>query len=147
MYGSIYLFAIKQRIFWLHADELGPPVDLSDMIQVLELEGVHRASTYVTDFTLLNEVVERLHDLFRRDGRIQPMDLEKINVWSIEPFERGIDLIEDSRTRQPGLIDIVALTVDAWDHEGLCTDILGDKTIDFGHDHHIPTRDRELEKT
>ena len=84
-------FAIKQVVVILHRDELMPAILLGDVLQSLELPCRHlsyvsagfylplantyTASTYVTNLTTLNNVVQGPHDLLSRRVPIQPMNL------------------------------------------------------------------------
>ena len=61
-------------------DKLVPPVLLRDVLQCLELPCRHRTRANIPDPTLLNHIVQRLHNLFPRCVTVQAVNLQNIDV-------------------------------------------------------------------
>jgi hypothetical protein len=57
------------------------------------------------------------------------VDLQKIDVWSLETGEGRIDGIEDCSTRQAGLVDILGLLIETWCEERANGGIITNETI------------------
>jgi hypothetical protein len=106
---------------------------LRDVVVVSKLPSPHGASTDVSDFAHLNKVMQRLHGLLRIHVlEISTVDLKKIDVWGIETFERGFNLVEDRLTRETGLIDVFLRIAKSWLEEGPDADVVRDKTMALG---------------
>lgn len=78
----------------LHAHKLGPSPLLSDELHRRKLHCPHTARADVAHFPALDQVVQRFHCLFDRHSLIEAVDLEEVDVWRVEPCERGIDGVE-----------------------------------------------------
>jgi hypothetical protein len=79
------------------------------VIVVSELPGVHRAGADIPNLATLNEIVKTLHRfLGSRVVEISPMDLEEVDVRSVEPLQRRLDLVKDGRTSKTTLVDVVS---------------------------------------
>ena len=102
-----HLLAIEQRIFVLHAHERRPAILLRNRVHFRELPGPHRACANVPNLSTLDKIMKRFHCLCNGRVRIEAVDLQEVDVCRLEPGERSLDLVEDRRTRQTRLIDIV----------------------------------------
>ena len=88
-------FPVAQAVVVLHADKLGPPVSLSGELHLGELVGPHGAGTNVADFARLDEVMQCFHCFLDRDGGVEAVDLEEVDVVRSESLQGCIDCVED----------------------------------------------------
>jgi hypothetical protein len=118
---------------------------IGHMIVVSELPGPHRASANVSNLPAYKEVMESLHSLFgSRIVEISPMDLEEVDVRSVEPLQRRLDLIEDCRTSESTLIDVVPCIPQIGYGIAVLIDLVVRQTVALGQDDEQMTRDTEL---
>lgn len=85
-------------------DELVPPVLLSNVLQCLELPRRHRASTDVSNPPLLNDIVQRFHDLLSRCAAVETVDLQYVDVRA-ESLNALLDSVEDVLAAEADLVD------------------------------------------
>jgi hypothetical protein len=115
------------------------------MIVVSELPGPHRASANVSNLPAYKEVMESLHSLLgSRIVEISPMDLEEVDVRSVEPLQRRLDLVEDCRTSESTLIDVVPCIPQIGYGIAVLIDLVVRQTVALGQDDEQMTRDTEL---
>ena len=79
----------------LHADKAGPSVDVSGVLRLGKLPGIHRGSTDVANFAGLDYIVEGLHGLFDRGAIVPPMDLIEVHIVSAKSPQTGVDLVHN----------------------------------------------------
>lgn len=89
-------------------DELVPPVFLGNVLQSLELPRRHRTCANVPDPTLLNNIVQGLHDLLSRCVTVQTVNLKHIDVCA-ETLDTLLDGIEDVLAAETNLVDHLAI--------------------------------------
>jgi hypothetical protein len=142
-----YLFAVKQRVLVLHADELGPAVLARHLVEMRELPAPHRACADVADFTALNEVVQGFHRFFGGHPGVVSVDLEKIEVRGLQARERGVDRVEDGRAGEPALVDVSWLFLELGHEVWADAEIIGDEMKAFRRDHDLVTGDSILART
>ena len=135
-----HLFAVKQRVFVLHAHERGPAVLACHRDQVCKLPGSHRAGTDVAHFTALHEIVQRLHRFFRGDCGIIPMDLKEIDVRGLQSRKRGRGRIEDGCAGQPTLVHVSLLFLDTGNYDCVDSHIICNDAEAFRCDNDLVTR-------
>lgn len=51
--------------------------------------------------------MQSLHGFLDRDGGIESVDLKEIEVRCTETFKTGLDGVEDGRSAQPSLVDVI----------------------------------------
>ena len=102
--GSIppFLLTLDQVVLVLHRDEQGPTVQVSGVLHLGELPGIHRRRAEIADLPRLDEVVQRLHRLLDRGVGVEAVDQVDIDVVSVEASQRGVDLLHDRRAGQAG---------------------------------------------
>ena len=142
-----YLFAVKQRVLILHADELGPAVLLSHIVEVRELPAPHRACANVAHFTALNEVVQGFHRFLAGHVGVVSVDLEKIEVRGLQARERGVDRVEDGCAGEPTLVDVLWLFLEIGRDVWVGAGIIADETKAFRRNHDLVTGDLILART
>ena len=64
----------------LHRHKLGPPILLGDILHLCKLERPHRTGADIPHLAALHEIVQRLHRLGHRHGRVEAMDLQQVDV-------------------------------------------------------------------
>lgn len=89
-------------------DELVPSVLLRDVLQRLEFPRSHGAGADVPNPALLDNIVQRLHDLFPRGIAVQAVDLQDIDVCA-EALDALLHSIEDMFAAESNLIDHLAI--------------------------------------
>lgn len=94
------LLPIAQIIVILHAHKLRPPILLRDELHLRKLRRPHRTRPDIPHLPTLHEVMQRAHRLLDRGVGIKPMDLEEIDVISLEAFEGSFDGIVDGCARK-----------------------------------------------
>lgn len=81
---------------------------LSNILQCLKLPRSHRAGANIPDPTLLDDVVQRLHDLLPRCAAIQAMDLQHVDVCA-QALDALLYRIEDVLPTETNLVDGLAV--------------------------------------
>lgn len=94
------LLAVAQVVEVLHADEPGPSVLLGRELHPRELRRPHRARADVAHLARLHQVVQCLHGLLDRGGRVEAVDLEQIDVTGTEAREGRFYGVEDGSARE-----------------------------------------------
>ena len=84
----------------LHADELCPAVALGAELHAHELGSPHATGADVADFPGLNQVVQGFHCFFDGHVLVEAVNLEEIDVGSLEAGERGVDSVKDGLARK-----------------------------------------------
>jgi hypothetical protein len=120
-------------------DELVPPVLLGNVLQRLELPRRHRTCANVPDPTLLNDIVQGLHDLLSRCVTVQAVDLEHIDICA-ETLDALLDGIEDVLAAETNLVDHLAIVYrDGCDTE--CRIFLVNAEVALGEEDKLLARD------
>lgn len=110
-----------------------------------KLEATHGACADVSDFTAFDKVMQSFHGLFRGCVVVVAVDLEEIDVMSVEAFERGIDGVEDSSAGETTLVDVFGLIYQFFTKKpGVKARVVSDETVAFGGYDDAFTRDRIL---
>ena len=89
-------------------DELVPPVLFSNVLQRLEFPRRHRTCANVPDPTLLNNIIQGLHDLLSRCVTVQAVDLKHIDICA-ETLDALFDGIKDVLATETDLVDHPAI--------------------------------------
>ena len=74
-------------MLYLHTRERRPAMQLCDAVRLRELPRAEVARADVAHLAQRDEVVQRAHRLLERDGGVEHVDLEKIDVRRVEPPE------------------------------------------------------------
>jgi len=82
------------------------------MLQHRELVRVHGRCANVVHLAAPDQVMQRLHRLFKRGVRVETVDLQQIEVGCVQASEGGIDSFEDGRSRQATTVDVVFAQAD-----------------------------------
>ena len=106
------LFAVQEVVLVLHADELGPAVLLGDELEPGELGRPHAAGADVAHLAGLDEVVQRLHGLLERHGGVEAVDLQQVDVRSVQALQRCLDLVKDGGPGETAEVLVVLGPVD-----------------------------------
>lgn len=101
-------FTVDEVVVVLHADELVPPILLSNVLQRLKFPRRHRAGTDVSNPALLHNIIQRLHDLLPWGAAVQPVDLQNIDVCT-QALYALLDSVEDVFAAKTDLVDHVAI--------------------------------------
>lgn len=91
----------------LHANELGPSVLLCNKLHLCKLHCPHGARSNVPDLSALYQVMQRLHRFFYGCILVEAMDLQQIDVVSVQALKRFVNRIENGSTTQSTLIGVV----------------------------------------
>ena len=94
------LLPIKQVPSILHTNELSPPILFCAELHHSELICPHAAGAYVVYFPAFYEIMKCFHRFFDRDCFVEAVDLEEVDVGSLEPGEGGVDGSEDALARE-----------------------------------------------
>lgn len=102
----------------------------------------HGTSPYIADLALLNQVMKGLHRFFNRRIVVEAVDLEKVDIVGIKPFQRCLYHVEDCSPGQAVLINVIlglsyGITVEEMAHVGR----LADTPKALGHDDDLLPRD------
>lgn len=89
-------------------DKLVPPILLSNVLQRLELPCRHRTRTNVPDPTLLDNIVQRLHNLLPWCTTIKTVDLQDIDVCT-KALDALLNSVEDVLAAEADLVDHLAV--------------------------------------
>lgn len=98
--------------------------------------------TDVPHFSVLHEIVQRLHRLLWRHRSIVSVDLQQVNVVGPQPLQTSIHCVEDGCAAQAALVDVVLGLlhflavfdmVDAW--------LLADRAVALREDYQLVTRE------
>ncbi len=89
------LLALHQVVQILHGHELGPAVQLGDVLHLGELPGPHRRGTEVAGLASLDDIVEGFHRFLDWRDRIETMYLIEVDVVGAEANKRGVDLLQN----------------------------------------------------
>lgn len=112
-----------------------PSVLLSNVLQCLELPRCHRASTDIPNPALLNNIVERLHDLLPWRTTVKTVDLQDVDIRA-EALDALLDRVEDVLTAETNLVDHFAVVSgNRCDAEGWVLFI--DAEVAFGEEHEL----------
>ena len=106
------LLAVQEIVLVLHADELGPAVLLGDELEPGELGRPHAAGADVADLAGLDKVVQGLHGLLQRHVGVEAVDLQQVDVRSIQTLQRCLDLVEDGGAGETAEVLVVLGPVD-----------------------------------
>ena len=88
----------------LHANELGPAMLLGRKLHLRKLCGPHAARADVADLSGLDKVMQSLHGLFHWDSSVEAVDLEEVQIGSVEASESGLYSSEDGLTGETSII-------------------------------------------
>lgn len=106
-YHLAFLFTVDEVVVILHRDKLVPPMLIRDILQCLEFPRCHRAGANISHPTLLNDIVQSLHDFLSWRLSVQAMDLEDIDVRA-QSLDALLYCIEDVLAAQTDLVHILA---------------------------------------
>ena len=107
------------------------------MLHLRELPRAHRARADVAHLARLDQVVQRLHDLLGRDGRVEAVDLQEVDVRRVQALQRLLDVVEDRGAREAGLVDVLLALVHGGEQRGredVVVGTLADEAVALGRD-------------
>ena len=126
----------------LHADKFRPPILLRAKLHHGKLIRPHGARANVPDFSALHQIMQCAHRLLDWNSRIEAVDLQQVEIWSVEAREGSIDGGEDGLPRQAGLVYIVFALLDLLGIvDGADAGLFADGAVAFGQDEELVTRD------
>ena len=128
----------------LHADEGRPAVLVGRGLHARELRRPHAAGADVPHLARLHHVVQRLHRLLDGRQRVEPVDLQQVDVRRVQPLQRRLHLVEDGRARQPALVLVLGQHRHLLLGELAAPRALLHRVEALGHDHQLVPRQRVL---
>jgi hypothetical protein len=108
VYHLPLLLAVDQVIVVLHGNKFVPAILLRNVLQRLKLPASHRAGTDISHPSLLNNIVQRLHDLLPGCVAVETVDLQNIDVCA-QSLNALLHRVEDVLAAQTDLVDHVAV--------------------------------------
>ena len=90
------LLPIKQVPSILHTNKLSPPISFGAELHHSELIRPHAAGAYVVHFPAFYEIMKCFHRFFDRHCFVEAVDLEEVDVGSLETGKGGVDGSEDA---------------------------------------------------
>lgn len=105
--GRTDLGTIEQGVLHLNAGELGPSIELGNIVHFDELPCPNVRGTDVSDLSGKDEVMEGAHGLLKRRIGVVHVNDEDVNVVCAEPLQAGLGLVEYGCTGEANLVDVV----------------------------------------
>ena len=127
-----FVLAAQQVVLVLHGHEPGPAALVGGVLQLGELPGVHRRCAEVANLARLEDVMQGLHRLGGRGGRVEAVDLVQVDIVGAEPGQGGVDLLNDRFAGQAGSAGTLVHLAEhlGGQHDVLATRIAPDRAAD-----------------